>query len=122
MNASGLLWGDSALEASYLYVFGGVGMLMGWAACLFLGFAQQRWSAAGACAVLGALPILYIMGLGFLGRSVASPASSNIAFLAVMCGMLLAVVAGPISALVLIKPAVLAHEAWQRDLPSRARH
>ena len=104
MNASGLLWDDGALASFYVYLFWGgwVATLAGWATCLFVGIVRRRWGVAGGCALLGVLPALYILALVFLARSVGSPPSSNIAVLVVLGGMVLATLAGPISAAVMV--------------------
>ena len=100
MNASGLLWDDAALASVFLYLFWGgwAATLAGWATCLFVGIARRRWRVAGGCALLGLLPTLYIFALGFLARNVGSPPYSNIAFLVVLGGMVLATLACPIAA------------------------
>lgn len=101
MNASGLLWSDTALVCFFLYVFGGWGFtLAGWAACLFIGVARGRWRIAGGCALLGFLPTLYLMALLLLANSFAEPASSDVAFLALLGGMVLATLACPVVAAV----------------------
>ena len=102
MNASGLLWSDTALVCFFLYVFGGWAFtLAGWAACLYIGFGQRRWRIAGGCALLGFLPTLYQMAVLLLANSFAEPASSDFAFLLLLSGMVLATLACPVVAVVL---------------------
>ena len=113
MNASGLLWDDGALASFFLYLFWGgwAATLGGWATCLFVGIARRRWRLAGGCALLGLLPVLYIYTLGFLARGVGSPPHSNIAFLVVLGGMVLATLACPIAA------AITAWRTAPRPIP-----
>ncbi len=104
MNASGLLWDDGVLASLFLYLFWGgwFATLAGWAISLFIGVAQGRWRAAGGCALLGLLPGLYVLVLVLLARSVGGPPASNIAFLSVLAGMLLAILACPVAAVVTV--------------------
>lgn len=103
MNSTGLFWDDGLMASFFLYLFWGgwVATIAGWAVCLFVGLAHGRWRVAGGCALLGLLPSLYVLVLGVLARSVVSPPYSNLAFLAVMGGMVLATLACPITATVM---------------------
>jgi len=102
LNASGLLWSDTALVCFFLYVFGGWAFtLAGWAACLFIGFGQRRWRSAGGCALLGLLPTAYLIALLILAASFTEPEYSDLAFLSLLGGMGLATFACPVVAGVL---------------------
>jgi len=104
LNASGLLWGDAAFASLVLYsaFFGWAATLVGWATCLFIGFAHRKWRAAGGCALLGFLPALYIVALFLLASApdtgIAHLPASDILTLVVMGGMVVAILACPVAA------------------------